>query len=74
MAFLSASLAHIKMLAHVAPEMLKDSVLPEKKNVQQHSLNFTKWILLSVPKPPSQCLKSSTTAPVTLFSLDSLYF
>ena len=31
MAFLSASLAHIKMLAHVAPEMLKDSVLPEKK-------------------------------------------
>lgn len=76
MAFLSASLAHIKMLAHVAPEMLKDSVLPEKKkkNVQQHSLNFTNWILLSVPKPPSQCLKSSTTAPVTLFSLDSLHF
>ena len=33
MAFLSASLAHIKMLARVAPKMLRDSVLPEKKKM-----------------------------------------
>jgi len=38
MAFLSASLAHIKMLAHVAPEMLKDSVLPEKKKKRAATL------------------------------------
>ena len=40
MAFLSASLAHIKMLARVAPKMLRDSVLPKKKKCVATLIEF----------------------------------